>query len=670
MIRFLQTPTRTKKIVLGGLLVVICILMVITLIPGIGLSDFSGSSRGTIATVSGEDVLSSDVQLMARNMGRRQFPQGVPEMMQAYFMQNAANNLILQKALEAEAHHMGLWVSDVELRDTLQHGQFGQIFFPGGNFVGQDQYADLVSSDFGMSVAQFEQAVKTQILINKIESAVTSGVSVSDDEIKQEFRKQNAKVKVDYAVVTANDLKSKINPTDAELKAYYDQSKARYQNSIPEKRKAKYVLLDTSRIADQLKAALKPDQIKQYYDQHQQEFATPQEVKASHILIRTAANPATGKADQKAVDEARKKAEGILAKLRAGADFAETAKKESQDPGSAAKGGDLGWFRPGSMVPEFDKAAFSQTVGKIGDLVQTQFGFHIIKVEDKHAASVKPLADVKDQIANTIVQQEAANQAQTQADKLLEDAKKDGVDKAAAEDHAQLFTSDWFTRSDSLPGLGSSPDFITAVFSAAKTNDTPTLVKVASAAGAAGAMPRYAVVQVTDIKPPSTPTFDEIKAKVTDDFKTFRAQQMLTQKTQELADRAHAEHDLKKAAAEVGATFKSSPDFVAMSGQIPDLGAMSGAASVAFDLKQGEISGPLSLGAGGAVLQVLDKQEPSDADYVKGKDQIRDVLLRQKSQERMQLFVVGLRERMEKDGKLKINKDEWSRVVGGNVPVS
>lgn len=669
MIRFLQTPTRTKKIVLGGLLIVICILMVVTLIPGIGVTDFSGSSRGTLAHVGGEEVLSADVQVMARNLGRRQFPSGVPEVMQAYFMQNAANNLILQKTLEVEGHRMGLSVNNAELRDTLQHGQFGDLFFPNGNFVGQDQYADLVSADFGMSVQQFEQAVKLQLLVNKLQGAVAAGVTVSDDDVKQEFRKQNSKVKVAYALLTINDLKNKINPTDAELKAFFEQTKARYQNSIPEKRKAKYVLLDSGRALDQLKANLKPEQIQQYYDQHQQEFQTPEEVKASHILVRTPAPGPDGKPDQKGVDAARAKAEDVLKKLRAGGDFAEIARKESQDPGSAAKGGELGWFRRGAMVPEFDKAAFSQPVGKIGDLVQSSFGFHIIKVEDKHAAGVKSLAEVKDQIAARIVQQEAANQAQAQADKLLADAKKDGLEKAAAENHLQLYTSDWFARADSLPGVSTSPEFMNAAFTA-KPNDPPQLVKT-SGAVAVGAvqMDHYAVLQVTADEPPRTPSLDEIKSKVAEDFKTFRAGQMVTQKTQELADRAHAEHDLKKAAAEVGATVKTS-DWIQANGQVPDLGSMQGPAAVAFDLKPGEISGALNLGSSGGVLQVLDKQEPSDADFAKDKDQIREQLLRQKEQERMQMYVVGLRERMQKEGKIKINQDEWGRVIGGQSPTS
>jgi peptidyl-prolyl cis-trans isomerase D len=302
--------------------------------------------------------------------------------------------------------------------------------------------------------------------------------------------------------------------------------------------------------------------------------------------------------------------------------------------------------------------------------VQTSFGFHIIKVEDKHAAGLRPFNEVKEEIATKTVQQEAVKQAQDEANSVLQEAQKQGLDKAAADHHLQVTTSDWFGRVDSLPGIGNAPEFMNAAFTA-KPKDAPQLVKTSTGA-AAGGIPveHYAVMQVTDVQAPRTPSFDEIKSKVTDDFKNFRAQQLVAQKTQELADRAHAEHDLKKAAAEVGATVKTS-DMVDATGQVPDLGAMQqGPAAVAFDLKQGEISGALNLGSNGGVLQVVEKQEPSESDFAKDKDRIREQLLRQKEQERMQMYVFGLRERMQKDGKIKINQDEWSRVVGANVPTS
>jgi peptidyl-prolyl cis-trans isomerase D len=132
---------------------------------------------------------------------------------------------------------------------------------------------------------------------------------------------------------------------------------------------------------------------------------------------------------------------------------------------------------------------------------------------------------------------------------------------------------------------------------------------------------------------------------------------LLAQKTQELSDRAKSEHDLKRAAKELGATVKSS-DFVAPDGQVPDIGSLTGPASVVFTMKPGEISGPINGGSNGAVISLLESQSPPDSDYAEKRDGIREQLLQGKQQEIFGLFISNLRDQMEKSGKIKINQDE------------
>ena len=172
----------------------------------------------------------------------------------------------------------------------------------------------------------------------------------------------------------------------------------------------------------------------------------------------------------------------------------------------------------------------------------------------------------------------------------------------------------------------------------------------------------FAVYELVAIKPPATPTFEEIRSRVETEFKNERSGTLLTQKTQELSDRAKADHDLKKAAKELGATMKTS-DFVLPDGQVPDIGSMSGAAAVAFSLKPGEISGPIDSGNTGVVLAILEKQSPTDADFVAKKDQIRDTLVQTKQSELFGLFMANLREQMEKSGKIKINEQEMKSLT-------
>ncbi len=648
MIRFLQTPGPIKKIVLSGILLIFCGAMVITLIPGgLGLDVGVGAPQaGVVANVGSLQVTHDDVQRGAQNLLRQRMPKGGPMASQLlpFFASQAAEQLITEKALVVEARRMGLRATDDDVRDELQHGRYAATFFPGGKFIGQAQYeAMLQNAD--LTVPQFEDSVKEDILINKLRDLVTGGASVSDADLKQEFEKKNTKVKFQYAVINEADLRKGIHPSEAELKAFYERNKATYNNSIPEKRKIAYTMLDSAKIASEVQVT--PEDIQSYYNQHRDEYRVPEQVNVRHILIKTPPPGPDGKIDQAAEQAAKAKAEDVLKQVKAGGNFADLAKKYSEDPGSAKNGGSLGWTSRGRTVPEFEKAAFSLPKGGTSDLVKSSYGFHIIHVDDKQEAHMKSLDEVKSQIEPLIRQQKAARVGEQQANALLTQARSEGLDKAAAAKGLQVTTTDFFSRKDSLPGIGSSPQFMDAVFGEGEKSP-PDLVQIPQG---------YVIFQLQAVKPPATPSFDEIRSRVEQEFTNERASALLAQKTQELSDRAKAEHDLKKAAKELGATLKNS-DFVLPDGQVPDIGSMSGPASVAFSLKPGEISGPINNGNTGAVLQVLDKQAPPDQEYAEKRDQIRDSLLQEKQGELFGLFVTNLRQQMERSGKIKINQDE------------
>jgi peptidyl-prolyl cis-trans isomerase D len=352
------------------------------------------------------------------------------------------------------------------------------------------------------------------------------------------------------------------------------------------------------------------------------------------------------------VAEAQKRAEDLLKQLKAGAKFEDLAKKYSEDPGSAKEGGSLGWIGKGRTVPEFEKAAFSLPKGQMSGLVKSSYGFHIIRVDDRQDAHMKTLDEVKGEIEPIVKQQKTQEIAQKQAEDLLQQAKTQGLDAAAAAKGVSVMTSDFFGRSDVVPGLGPSPQLMDAVFGAAEK--TPPEMAATSQG--------FAVFQLLAVKPPSTPTFDEIRARVEVQFKSERASLLLSQKTQELSDRAKTEHDLKKAAKELGATVKTS-DFVLPDGQVPDIGSMTGQASVAFSMKPGDISGPINSGANGVVISLVEVQAPTDADFAAKRDQIRDMLMQGKQQQIFELYVTNLRGQMEKSGKIKINQEEMKALT-------
>jgi peptidyl-prolyl cis-trans isomerase D len=647
MIRFLQTPGPIKKIVLGGLLTFISVMMAITLIPGIGSSSFLASTptKGVVATVSGEDVTSSEVRKQAKRMLEQQFPRGGAQAsaLLPFFSERAMDSLISEKLIIAEARRMGMRATDDDLRDYLHRGQLGQMVFPNGKYD-QAAYEDLVSRN-GYTIPQFEQLLKDEILVNKLRNLVGASASVTDTEIRQQFEKQNTKVKFDYAVIKKDDILKTIHPADAELHAYYDRNKNTYVNSIPEKRQLKYIVIDNSRLLAQTQVT--QQDLEAYYDQHREEYRVPEQVNVRHILIKSPLPGTDGKVDPKALDAARAKAEDILKQVKAGGNFADLAKKNSEDTASAKEGGSLGWIGKGRTVPEFEKVAFSLSKGATSDLVQSSYGFHIIHVDDKQDAHVKPLDEVKAQIELLIKQQKAGQAAQREADQALSDARSGSLEKAATAKGLQVITTDFVSSKDVLPGIGSDQQFMTTAFGQ-NQNAPPELVQLHQG---------YAIYQVTAIKPPATPTFDEIRSRIEQEFKNERAAQLLTQKTQELADRAKSSHDLKKTAKELGAAYKSS-DFVLPDGQVPDIGSLTGPASVAFTLKPGEISGSINTGNAGAVLVVTDRQAPTEQDFAAKKDQIRDSLMQNKQNEIFGLYLSSLRDSGEKSGKVKINQAE------------
>jgi peptidyl-prolyl cis-trans isomerase D len=653
MIRFLQTPGPIKKIVLGGLLTIISVFMVITLVPGFGSTDFFGSAptRGIVAKVGGADITSQEVQRQAREMVRQQFPRGGAQasMLLPFFASQAAQQLIQRQALIAEAEHLGLRATDEAVREELQHGRYSGTFFPGGNFIGEAAYEELLQQH-DLTVTQFERSVKEDILIDKLRNLIAGGAMVTDAEIREKFEKDNTKVKFDYAVLRKDDILKELHPTDTELKAFYDRNKASYNNSIPEKRKIKYVLIDTAKL--QSEAQVSQQDLQSYYDQHRDEYRAPEQVNVRQILIKTPLPGADGKVDQKGVDAAQKKAQDVLAQLKAGAKFEDLAKKYSEDP-SGKDGGSVGWInRGGFPVPEVDKAAFSLPKGGTSDVINAGYAFVILRVDDKQDAHVKTLAEVKAQIEPVLKQQKAQQAADSEANAVLSQARTAGLDKAAAAKNMPVVSTDFISRTDVLPGIGSSPQFTEAVFNAAEKSP-PDQVQVAQG---------FAIFELEAIKPPATPSFEEIRTRVETEFKNERSATLLTQKTHELSDRAKAEHDLKKAAKELGATMKTS-DFVLPDGQVPDIGSMSGAAAVAFTLKPGDISGPVDSGNAGVVLAILDKQAPTDADFATKKDQIRDTLVQNKQSELFGLFMANLREQMEKSGKIKINEQEMKALT-------
>ena len=391
MLKAFQKRTKIKNIVFGGILVLIAFSMVLYLIPGFmpGLTG-DQSVSGVVAKVQGEEIQAYELQQAILQFSQQN---RIPsEMLQIYSTQ-VLNNMVLERATMREAERLGLQVSEEELARQLR--QVPDLF-PDGNFVGRQAYEDMVYQRFNVTIPEFERRFRNAILQEKLRNLVTDSVVVYPEEVRKAFQEANEKVVLDYALIETSALRADIKPTDDTLMEYYQAHLGQYQ--IPDKRSGQALVFNQFLAGQEI--TIPEADVARYYQQNQDEFRVEERVQVSHILV---------KADPAKPEETRKKAEDLLAKLKGGADFAKLAMENSDDPGSATRGGDLGFIVRGQTVPEFEKAAFSLEPGTLSDLVETSFGLHILKVATHDQARLKPLEEVAPEIQGILRQERVQN---------------------------------------------------------------------------------------------------------------------------------------------------------------------------------------------------------------------------------------------------------------------
>ncbi len=630
MIRFLQTDNRMVKALIVVIIGAASVTMVLYLIPGLG--GMGSSSADTYAVVyphwysrflsSGENISQARVESVAENQLRQRDPQyaGNP-MIVHIFEQQVGQQLVQEQVLLVEAHKLGFSASDKDFWHEMRSGPNAQVIFPGGKYIGDDAFKQMIDDYRHESIDDFAKEVEDSITIQRLQAFITAGVTVSDQEVRDTYLKQNIKIKFDYAVLSSDDLQKTINPSDSDLEAFFKSNAARYAQAVPEQRKIAYFAFTDSQIPGGVQP---PSQqtIQQYYNDHQADYSVPEQAKSRHILISVPAN-----ADAKTDAAAKAKAEMVLKLLQAGGDWTKLAKQYSDDPGSKDTGGELGFAQRGKMVPAFDNAIFTQKIGEI-DIVKSNFGYHIVQVEERQPAHTQPLNEVQASIVAALMRQAQASAEDNYAQQLTSEAIKNGLEKTAAAHHLDVVTTDPVASDGVIAALPDGAQILAKAFQA-KPGDPPQ-----SAPTGEG----YAIFQVTGIVPAHAPSFADWKSHVLDDYRQEQLPALLSFKTKQLADQAKASGDLAKAAKAVGATVKTS-DLVGETGQVPDFGQVGQVAPQLFEMNVGAISGPIDAGRTGVVAKIDDKQAPTPDEIQKNFDRTRDELLDQRRNEAFSVFV-------------------------------
>ena len=643
MIRFLQTDNRMTKALLVVIIGAASVSMVVYLIPG--LTGGGTASANTYAVIyphwyskllsSGVEVTQEQVEKAARQqMSQQRYPDN--PMILGLFEKRVGQQMVQKQVLLGEAEKLGIHATNDDVIAFLHKGQFGQYIFPNGQFIGTERYTALINNQFNLSVAEFEDDVMTNIVLHRLQTLIAAGVTVNDQEVRENYRTGHIKIKFDYAVISIDDLRRQINPPDSQLADFFKKNAARYATAVPEQRQITYFAFAPNQVPGGIQQPSQQE-IQQYFNKHKADYSVQEQARSRHILIKVAAG-----ADAQTDAAAKAKAEGIVKQIQGGANFAELAKKFSDDA-SKDEGGELGFYRRGATVPEFEKALFSQ---KIGDtqIVKSQYGYHILQVEERQAAHSESLNEVQSTIVATLMRQHVADAEVNYAQLLASEALKNGLEKTAAAHHLELVTTPLVGSQGVIAALPNGSQVIGKAFQS-KQGDPPQAAPTGEG---------YAVFQVTGIAAAHAPSFDDWKSHILDDYREQVLPPLLSLKTKQLADKAKQYNDLAKAAKEENATLKTS-DLVGPSDQVPDLGQVAQAAPQLLDLSVGQISGPIDGQRTGVVAKLVDKQEPTAEEMAKDFDQMREQIKDQRQSEAFSVFLSGAVQDYNKHGRIRVN---------------
>jgi peptidyl-prolyl cis-trans isomerase D len=547
-----------------------------------------------------------------------------------------ANSMADELILEEMSAKYGLSVGDQEVADTIQ-----RIY----NFEDpRVDYPEMLSR-LGVSAADYQDLVRRSLLLQKLRALLQDTAYFSDKELLDLYIVQNDRYKASVAAVTNASFRTKVAPpTEADLKAAFEREKAKL--TTPEKRTIKYVLIEEAGIRK--KVAVDEVQLRSYYDSHKDQFSlNASQRRASHILFKVAP-------DAKApdLDAAKKKAQEMVDRAKKGEDFAQLAQKNSQDS-SAANGGDLGWFGRESMVKPFADGVFDQckTAGDIAGPIQSQFGFHVIKLTGI-GGQVQPFGEVREKVRQAVLQGDPSLSTQVKsltekASEELKNAKNDGDIEKFAKAWDVLVTpiTDPFTDKTPLLNLGMDPKLMKAVFGAKKDEWAPVM-------DFRRGFLRFSVTSVTPAHPSS---FEEAKGQLQMKVLDDRASALAQETAKELAA-ATGLDDLKKRATAAGITVTESGS-IRMEDAIPGIGADKTVAKALMGAELNTVVGPLKAKSGFVVAVVTERTTVDAAKFATAKDQF---LKQQRSSEASRLvddYVAQRRREIEPKNLIRLNEE-------------
>ncbi|WP_432823240.1 SurA N-terminal domain-containing protein [Trichloromonas sp.] len=395
------------------------------------------------------ETVYSNLYRLYQNVYREQFNPALEK--QLGLRQQALDTVIEQALLFLESHRLGTKVNRQELIDSI-----AQIpAFQDNGVFSKERYLQVLNYQ-RITPDDFEARQEQQLLAEKVRDAIRGQIEITDEDIVEEYRRQNEKVNLDFVRLAPALFETRVKVDEEALAAFFDARKEDFR--FPETVALRYLLFEPGRYAKDVTTT--EEDLEKYYRRHLDRFDIAEQVKASHILIKVPLD-----ADQETKDRKRQLADKVLEEVRAGKDFATLVRKYSDDQGTIAQDGDLGFFSRGIMVADFEKAAFAMKPGNISDIVTTPFGYHIIRCDGYIEPGIKPLADVLDEVKTEVVADKSRQLAFEKAmDAFNINRKTADLDNAAKVNDLGIKETNFFEREAPIDGLGEVPEISAAAF--------------------------------------------------------------------------------------------------------------------------------------------------------------------------------------------------------------
>jgi peptidyl-prolyl cis-trans isomerase D len=631
---------RRHKAWLKWSLAIVVLAFILLYIPDFLRDPGAGASmHDVVATVDGREIT------VARF--RRAYNQQLQAYRQAYgaqmderlLRQLGIDQRIVQSMIEeetalAEAERLGITASNAEVRERILAIP---AFQEDGRFIGDLRYRRLLESQMPpMRPAEFEEQVRRSITIEKLQGALTDWVVVTDAEVEEAFRRRNEKVRLAAVHFPADRFRDEVQATDEEVAAHFEANREQYR--MPEKRRIRYAMVDLQAIRE--RTPVTPQDAQRYYEDNREQFSTPEQIRASHILFETA-----GKDEA----EVRARAERVLAQAKKGVDFAKLANEHTDEEIGRTRGGDLDFFGRGQMVPEFEEAAFNMEVSQVSDLVQTQYGFHIIKVTDKREAVTRSLTEVHAQIEDQIKWERAQAEAQRIAEEVGQRMRSPNDFEAIARPRGlTIGDTPFFAEDEPIAGIGMAPAVADRAFEM-REGEVSEAIRTPQG---------YAFITVLGTQDAYLPQVDEVASRVRDDLLRQKALDAARQRAAELAGPLKA-GDFNAAAKDAGLEVQNT-ELITRGAPIGTIGPNPAIDAAAFALPSGGVSEPIQTDEGAVIVKVLEREEPSADQLAETRHELKDELLNQRKNQFYASYMNKARERM----RIDINRGVLAALLG------